>query len=255
MAVFIAHSDESAAQNEKRTYFVGGFALSEEDLPGFANAWRERVLDGPPYIPYLHMRQIRDPRWRQEHGLTWLQAQGRIDEAVRIIVSLGRRCAVISRIQRVDLEEVMHTACRERGIDPVVGLDEPDYFCFVAYARVILEFIHRKFREATKVNFIVSATSAKIEKHLQAIHGDMKQMTEPNVAQLLGEFEPITMKDCLPLQAADVLCWHFQRYYRSERMERIDETRLALLGESIGHNHDWSREDLEGMATRLFKPH
>jgi hypothetical protein len=46
---------------------------------------RPRVLDGPPRIPYLHMTEMRSSGWRNEHGLSRLDADDRIDSAITVI--------------------------------------------------------------------------------------------------------------------------------------------------------------------------
>jgi len=61
----------------------------------FADAWRERVLDGPPSIPYLHTADIRSSQWRLLHGLSHSDAENRLDEATRVIRSMGSLIPVV----------------------------------------------------------------------------------------------------------------------------------------------------------------
>ena len=70
MAVFLASCDESAGKTKRDQFYFGGFIGPEEDWSRFlAPAWQERVLDGPPVIPYLHMTDIRSNQWRRGHGI------------------------------------------------------------------------------------------------------------------------------------------------------------------------------------------
>ena len=86
MAIFVASSDESAGKNQRDTFFFGGFVGPEDDwFRFFAPAWQERVLDGPPAIPYLHMTEIRSAQWRDKYGISRLQADDRVDEAFTLI--------------------------------------------------------------------------------------------------------------------------------------------------------------------------
>jgi len=68
MAVFISASDEAAGKNQRDPFLFAGFVAPEKDWSRFlAPAWQERVLDGPPSIPYLHMTDIRSPQWRSDY--------------------------------------------------------------------------------------------------------------------------------------------------------------------------------------------
>src|ERR1700686_3067758 len=73
MAVFVAYSDESGSGDARGQFLVGGYVASEQDWPYVAGAWQERVLDGPPRIPYLHMRECRNADWRQEVGVSYTE--------------------------------------------------------------------------------------------------------------------------------------------------------------------------------------
>jgi hypothetical protein len=99
MAVFVAGTDESAGKDHRSMYFRGGFVAPERDWSEwFAEAWQERVLSGPPEIPYLHMTEIRSPKWRAKHGLSDVEAEQRVDEAFRVITSMGSLYPVTSQI-------------------------------------------------------------------------------------------------------------------------------------------------------------
>jgi hypothetical protein len=63
------------------------------------------------------------------------------------------------------------------------------------------------------------------------------------------------MENVLPLQAADALLWHIQRYYACGRdqgkMDASDGLHLAYLiqnGKLDGTIHAWGRDDWEKMA-------
>ena len=92
MAVFVSASDENG---DNREFFFGGLLAPVDDWSRhFAPAWQERVLDGPPCIPYLHMTEIRSRQFREQHGISRLRADQRIDEAIAIISQLGNIRAI-----------------------------------------------------------------------------------------------------------------------------------------------------------------
>jgi hypothetical protein len=71
MAVFTAASDETSGGNPLSVYHYSGWVMPEPDWSHFFTpAWQERVLDGPPNIPYLHMTEICSKAWREQNGIS-----------------------------------------------------------------------------------------------------------------------------------------------------------------------------------------
>ena len=94
MAVFICATDESG---DAGNFSYGGWAAPVDVWEGcFTAAWNERVLNGPPQIPYLHMTDIRDWNWQKEYGLTPWQADRRVDAAAEVLRSAGALVPVTS---------------------------------------------------------------------------------------------------------------------------------------------------------------
>src|SRR6267378_5096898 len=88
MAVFVAASDETNSANG--LYHYEGWLASESDWTRFFTpAWQERVLDGPPQIPYLHMTEMRSRAWREQWGITQANVDERLDESARVIDQMG----------------------------------------------------------------------------------------------------------------------------------------------------------------------
>ena len=90
MAVFIAASDETSGGNAFSVYHYSGWVMSEADWSQyFTPAWNERVLAGPPEIPYLHVTDMRSKAWRGKWGITETMADERMDEAALVIAQMG----------------------------------------------------------------------------------------------------------------------------------------------------------------------
>jgi len=69
-----------------------------------------------------------------------------------------------------------------------------------------------------------------------------------------GDFVPGEMKTDIPLQAADLICWHLQCRYRGG-FARTGENRMwYLLKGHDGDLHEWSKEELEDFANALRVP-
>jgi Protein of unknown function (DUF3800) len=253
VAVFVAYSDESGIADPGGEFVVAGYVAEEKEWPWVASAWQSRVLDGSPKLPYLHMVDIRSTEWRDKHAIAYSDAEDRVSEAVRVLYSMGAMSALGSVIKRRDLQEVIHSKFKRRNKIPV-GLDEPDYFCFIAYAWFVLGEVQKNYPKATKVNFIVSKRQSVTEHYkdfVETMKDWLNNRSYPKLASMVGDLIPASMEDHLPLQAADVLCWHMQRYYTNNFDRGIENRMWSLLKERGGHLHEWDRSDLEEMAIGL----
>jgi hypothetical protein len=175
------------------------------------------------------MKEIRRPEWREQYGLSSNDAEERISEAIRVLGSMGAMSAIASVIKRQDLQELFHSGFKRRRDIPV-GIDEPDYFSFVAYVSFMLAEAYRNYREVDRVNFIVSKKQ-NITKNLNEFYETIKsyfKQYHPELFPLFGDLIPGDMELQLPLQAADVLCWHIQKYF-ANTFDRIEEGRIALF--------------------------
>lgn len=252
MAVYVAYSDEAGADNPDQHFIVSGHIAAETEWPWVIRAWQERVLGGPPKLPYLHMIDIRREEWQQRYKLSSNDAEGRVDEAVRVLYSMGAISAVASVVKRLDLEQVIHSKFKRKKNVPI-GLDEPDYLCFNAYAIFTLGEVYRSYPEVERVDFVVSE-KAKVSERLKGFYEPLRKWVSENYPELervLGDLRPGSMEEEIPLQTADVLSWHLQRYYRGGFDRTIENRIWYLMKERDGHKHDWERTDLEGLAAGL----
>jgi hypothetical protein len=215
VAVFVAASDESDGGHHRSRFWHGGWIAPEPDWSRyFVPAWQERVLDAKPSIPYLHMTDIRDPGWCRKHGITWLQAQDKMDEAAILIDQMGSLYPITTNMNG---GVFLDAHGKKKVIQNVKGDKAArflvDHFSFNAYVHTVLHHIHAAHPEAEKVDFIVERKEGVFEKLKQFYDtfGDaLKIIRAPELVKYLGEIIP-GGKDCVPSQAADVLCWHTSR--------------------------------------------
>jgi hypothetical protein len=212
------------------------------------------VLDGPPTIPELHMTEIRSWRWREEAGISYNDAEERVAEAVRVIFSTGSLDAVASVIKRSVLHQVF-----PKQTDPKkkkqASLDTPDYVCYMAYILLTLLRVRKLHPDAAKVNFVF-AEKEETKKGMKLVVDGARLFLAakaPEVAKLFGDFLPDIPEKEIPLQAADLICWHLQCNYRGG-FPRTDENRMwYLLKERDGDLHVWTKETLDEIADVLHK--
>lgn len=216
VAVFISASDESDGGHHRSTFWHGGWVAPETDwFNYFAPAWQERVLDAKPKIPFLHVTDLRDPVWLREHGITWDQAQDKMDEAAIIIDQMG---SLYPLTINANAGAFLDAHGKKKVIENIAGNKAArflvDHFSFNAYVFAVLHYVHLKHPEAEKVDFVVERKEGVFEKLKQFYDGfedGLKHIARPELIKYLGELTP-SGKDRVPVQAADMLCWHASRY-------------------------------------------
>ena len=157
MAVFVSYSDETKT-GSLSDFLVSGYIADEQSTwPLLTSAWQERVLDGSPNIPYLHMTDIRNAKWRREkgNGISEIESECRISAAVSLLAQCGGLSIVTSAIRRANLESAIRSKF-DRSKDVTEALSKPDYFCFHAYCTVVLKMVRLRHSNVDKVNFVVS---------------------------------------------------------------------------------------------------
>lgn len=254
MAVFLSASDENAGKDQRSDFFFGGWLAPENDWSAFlAPAWQEQVLDGPPKIPYLHMTEIRSPAWREKNGLSRLDANDRIDAAIKIIDAMACLHPIGIDVHAGDFRDEL----KEQKIVVASGAAkdfEPDYLCFLGYAYVVLKYVEKFYPDADKVDFVVER-NGDITKHIQEFHShfaaNLEFIGEPGLVKLVGELIPAG-KDRIPLQAADVLCWHTGRFRNPETMDADDVRRYGTLVQKKGARVPFTREMLHKLKLSIL---
>lgn len=239
MAVFVAASDESEGATQDGPFLYGGFiAPVREWTDWFAPAWEERVLQGPPTLPFFHMAESRSRRWRKLYGLTDLQAEDRTDEAVRLIATSGHLYPVIAKLdgghfRRAFKNDRIVMSRRQPGSYAM----EPDHAAFMAFVCLALEHVEHSFPDADKVDFVVerkSRVTQHIPQVLEATGRMLSTLGHGSRARLIGDLIPAG-KERVPLQAADVLLWHLRRYEANHHND-LDTRRLAEMMDGRRHS-------------------
>ena len=233
MAVFVSGSDESAGKTQRDRFYQAGFVAPENDWSlFFAPAWQERVLNGPPKIPYLHMTDIRSRSWRAKYALSDTDAEDRVDEACELIAQLGTLYPVGAYLDAGIFRDNF-SSFRFVAASGGEKIFEPDYVCFLLYSVLVLRYVDVLYPEADRVDFIVE-TKSDVTKHIQEFHShtaaNLKALNMGHLARLVGEIIP-GGKDRVPLQTADLLCWHSAR----SGGENLD-IRTYLRYHRIAHN-------------------
>jgi hypothetical protein len=144
MAVFVSFSDESTGKNQRDTFVWAGWLGPEEDWSRFFTpAWNERVLAGPPRIPYLHMTDIRNQKWRDSHGIASIDAENRIDHGCVVLDQLANlhplRVVIDTDYFRDEFREIRVTPDRRKQFASTMY--GPDYLAFLAYAWTTLKYL------------------------------------------------------------------------------------------------------------------
>lgn len=255
MAVFLAASDETSGGNAFSMYHYAGWIAPEPDWSFyFRPAWQERVLDGPPNIPYLHMTEMRSQLWREKWRITETEVDERLDEAARVIDTMGSLYPLMITIDG----SVFTPLYKEHKMIGVSGRQkdfQPDFLAFVAYVYAVLGYVHAKHPNAEKVDFLVENNS-EITKEIHQLYKNMpialNHVRAPELIPLLGEFLPAG-KDRVPLQAADYLCWHSRRADSNTLDDLRDARRFGTIASRKGFRLIVPKSVLTGLAESFRK--
>ena len=99
MALFTLACDESWGKPEQGMFYRAGLLAPEEDFANyFIPAWRERVLNAPPSIPFLHLTQIYNAEWATKHRLGRVGANDKVAAAIGVMAQLGSVYLLAGRI-------------------------------------------------------------------------------------------------------------------------------------------------------------
>jgi hypothetical protein len=250
MAVFLAASDETSGGNVLSMYHYAGWIAPEPDWSFyFTPAWQERVLEGPPKIPYLHMTNIRSRAWREKYGINEWEADERLDEAARVIDQMGSLYPLLITING-SIFTPLYKGHKMIGVSGGGKDFQPDFLAFVAYVYAVLAYVHAKHPSAEKVVFLVENNS-EITKDIHQLYRSMPtaltHIGAPELIPLLGEFLPGS-KERIPLQAADYLCWHSRRADSNTLDDMRDARRFGTIASRKGFRLTVPTSVITGLA-------
>jgi hypothetical protein len=252
MAVFQAYSDEGGGPGPRDVFLYSGYAASIDTWMDFTKAWVERVLESPT-IPYLHMTEIRREVFQKEHNLSLRQVERKVSEACRVTSSTGGLSVVIGRMSRADFQDRLQLVLKANQIPLGLGVNQPDFICFLVYAALTVQHIYLRHPEVEKIDFIVSEKK-KVTDNLEGFHNSLREFLrqqKPDLSELVGDLIPARLESRLPLQAADLFCWHLQRIYLGTATSE-DWDNWERLGQTHGRHHPYSADDLGALAQRFL---
>lgn len=257
MATFLSASDESASRDGKGLFFHGGLIGPIPDWEEFfAPAWQERVLGLNPNLPYLHMVDIRRASWRERVGISYHEAERRTDEAVNVIASCGMSI-VTSELNEPLFRSLFRHKRMLRSTVGQFATDrfEPDHLAFLGYVHAVLRHVRDERPDCDRVDFLVEEKAGithLVERFERDTRDFLNSFNDEGLGELLGCCRPVP-KARIPVQAADVVCWHLQRGSLG-LMDSCDTRRFfALRDYRSRSHHQWTDEYLERFAVRLDK--
>jgi hypothetical protein len=201
------------------------------------------------------MTEIRSRPWRELYGLTDDDAERRVDAAVAVIRGVSNIHPISCHFSGGGFDErfretklVISTATM-KAKKPF----EPDHIGFIGYVFTALEFVRANYSDTEKVDFVVEAKKGitdHVGEFFRTMPTVLNDLYGPNIAALWGSIIPAENTERVPLQAADVLCWHLQRVEAGEP-GCLDSRRHGKLTSLVGTRHEWSNADFEKLKHRF----
>ena len=256
LMVFLAASDETCGESIfHHAGYVAPLACWTDVL---IPAWQEKVLKGPPQLDEFHMTELRSRLWREKHGITDDDAERRIEAAVEVISQTKGLFAVRSSVDGAHFEKhasgLKFRLNNPRRKPAVFVIDYPS---FNGYMYLVLTFC-AAYPKTEKVGFVIEKKKEvfpAIYEFYEGLRASFVNIGLPRCAEIMGELLPDDKKR-IPLQAADVLCWHTQRQASHIRnplisFSAVDSERFSKLTR-LGSGHTWPRAMMEELCDGLF---
>lgn len=257
MAVFLSASDETSG--EKIFHHAGYVAPLAAWTDVLIPAWDEKVLKGPPRLDEFHVTELRSRSWREKNGITQEDAEARIDAAVDIIWETKGILALRSTVDGAHFDNqasgLQFKLNDSRRAPANFVVDYPSFHGYIYLALTTLA----AYPKTEKVDFVIEIKDevlpAMLEFH-KGLRESFRNIGLPHLAEIIGELMPGDKKK-IPLQAADLLCWHTQRLAASTRnpktiFSEVDNKRLTKLTR-FGIGQTWSRQMMEELCGGLFE--
>lgn len=162
--VFVAAADETTGATHRDPFMRCGFLAPEDHWTSLTAQWDERVLVGPPRILYLHVADIRSPKWLTQHCLSDADAVHRVDEAFKVIGNWPSLTPLSMTVDSGHLYDtytdkfVLASGAKKKFL--------PDHLAFSSYAYMTLAFCQLNRPEAEKVHFVVEK-NGEITNHIE----------------------------------------------------------------------------------------
>ena len=252
VALFVAASDESTDAKTTGTFFLGGWVARERLWDkAFAPDWQRRVLNGPPKIDHLHMVDIKNPKWCAERSITTQDAERRLDAAFDMIDAAGGLTPIVYSV------DVQHFSKALENVKLVIKTEgglarkkyQPDCAYFLHYVLQALRLVNDTYPDAHQVDFVVEEND-QITKHLKRMHASiakvLKALDAEELGRLVGDFIP-GGKSRVPLQAADLLCWHAQAA-TAGTLSASDLSRYSRLEGRRGLRRQYTNDEVSEFA-------
>ena len=127
---------------------------------------------------------------------------------------------------------------------------QPDHICFLAFAFTALLCTVNAYPDVEKIDFVVHK-KREVSSSIDDFHAMLKQHLEdigyPNLSNLVGEIIQGN-DDRVPLQAADLACWHIQKYVTRTLDEKDINHFKTIAVERIGYMHQWTDDDIDAFT-------
>ena len=79
----------------------------------------------------------------------------------------------------------------------------------------------------------------------------MGEINQTRVAKLIGDLIPVSLENHMPLQAADLLCWHIQRHHAGNNNDEDCNNAERLSKAEITYKN-FDADELDGFVNGLL---
>ena len=249
-----AYIDDSGWGGPSPIFVLAGYISTIEKWEIFSQEWQAVLdLEQPKKLPYLKMNESVQLKKKNSSFYGWSEEER--DERLKKFVP------VINRNVEHGVATVIPIAKHQelfKGTFKLSLLDRPYFLAFFSIARLISRIAYW-MKPGAKVDIIFDTQDNEKKSEFLNEFKSFLDVAPLKEKEILNYPSWESDTNALPLQAADMLAWHFRRQYYIQFQDKdpIQDRTNVYLANIFDYKHDvldlWSEERLKEAAASLFK--
>lgn len=218
-----AHLDDSEADGASRILLLAGYIADTQRWLDFGNEWQP-WLDKPPAIKALKMTAVYSPKASPWNAMTDPEKDARLEGFARI-ANKHALVGVQSIVDLVDYDEA-------KEMESAVPSEDPLYVAFSNTMR----WISKQYTKAGRTDGLSIVfdmpSSPKAKKRMKTLFDGILDLGHMKGFEDVAKIDSVTFGDdevLLPLQAADMMAWSFNRKYNEPN--ELERPLLSVIRE------------------------
>lgn len=194
-----AFVDDSGSGGDSPWVVLAGYVGTVCDWAGFDSNW-SKVLESQPRIEYFKSSEAESLKG-QFLGASVDQRNAKIEALINVVGRHAQR-AICARMRQEDYNDIIRPNVPEIW-------DDAYFFLFPAFIVAVLSM--EKYHGKSEPAEFICDSSQRVDKRAVKLYDQLNRL--PQFAGRIIDVSFQSDKECLPLQAADLLAWQVRRFF------------------------------------------